>query len=76
MQDVKASSVGSGACGYGTLTAAQFPGLNLAGVSLSKSILGKEALKGCGACIELKCTDKEVRSVQKRVCSRANLKTS
>ena len=50
-----------GACGYGTLTTAQYPGLDLAGVSLSKSILGKYSLKGCGSCLEVRCTDKEVR---------------
>jgi len=61
-EDVAATSVPNGACGYGPLTAAQYPGLNFAGVSLKKSILGKYALKGCGACLEVRCTDKEACS--------------
>jgi hypothetical protein len=42
------------------LTQQQYPGLSLAGVSLSKSILAKYELKGCGSCLEVRCTDKEV----------------
>jgi len=54
--------VPNGACGYGVLTAAQYPGLNFAGVSLSKNALSKYALKGCGVCLEVRCTDKEACS--------------
>jgi len=56
-EDDKATTVPNGACGYGALTAAEHPGLNLAGVSLSKSIFSKYALKGCGVCLEIKCVD-------------------
>jgi hypothetical protein len=59
---VAAKTVPNGACGYGELSAADNPGLNFAGVSLSKSLFaGKYALKGCGVCIEIVCAD-EVRA--------------
>lgn len=57
LQDAKAKSTPNGACGYGELTAADNPGLNFAGVSLKKSLFSKYALKGCGVCLEIRCTD-------------------
>jgi expansin (peptidoglycan-binding protein) len=56
-EDVKATSAPNGACGFGPLSAAQVPGLNLAGVSFNTSIFSKYALKGCGACLEVRCVD-------------------
>jgi hypothetical protein len=56
-QDVKATSAPNGACGFGPLSAAQYPGLNLAGVSFSSSSFSKYPLKACGVCLEIRCID-------------------
>lgn len=65
-EDAKAKSTPNGACGYGELTAADNPGLNFAGVSLKKSIFSKYALKGCGVCLEIRCTDDACSSVARQ----------
>jgi hypothetical protein len=49
--------VPNGACGYGELSAEMYPGFSLAGVALDSSVFKGKALKGCGTCVEVKCTD-------------------
>ncbi|WIA34463.1 hypothetical protein OEZ86_012795 [Tetradesmus obliquus] len=51
------SSLPDASCGYGSLTAAEFPGFKLAGVA-PNSILKDKSMGGCGTCLEVKCTDK------------------
>lgn len=51
------SALPDASCGYGPLTAAEVPGLRLAGVS-ANSIFKDIPMRGCGACLEVKCTDK------------------
>jgi hypothetical protein len=53
------SALPDASCGYGPLTAAEVPGLRLAGVS-ANSIFKDSPMRGCGACLEVKCTDKTV----------------
>lgn len=62
MQDLSSTrAVPNGACGYGSLSAKDFPGFMLAGVSFVQSPVAKSAaMKGCGSCLEVKCTDKQV----------------
>jgi expansin (peptidoglycan-binding protein) len=47
-------AVPNGACGYGTLTAAQYPMFLLAGVGASNP-LTQGPQKGCGTCLEVQC---------------------
>eukprot|EP00878_Enallax_costatus_P003040 GHUV01003238.1.p1 GENE.GHUV01003238.1~~GHUV01003238.1.p1 ORF type:complete len:361 (+),score=78.47 GHUV01003238.1:811-1893(+) len=47
--------VPNGACGYGPMTAAQYPGYLIAGVGASNP-LTQGPQQGCGACLELQCT--------------------
>lgn len=51
------TSLPDASCGYGPLTAADVPGLSLAGIS-TNSIFKDSPMRGCGACLEVKCTDK------------------
>lgn len=46
--------VPNGACGYGTLTAAQYPFFMVAGVGANNPI-ARGAQRGCGTCLEVKC---------------------
>jgi hypothetical protein len=53
------TSLPDASCGYGPLTAAEFPGFKLVGISAS-SIFKDKPMRGCGACLEVKCVDKTV----------------
>jgi hypothetical protein len=57
LQEQSAKTVANGACGYGELSSELYPGFNLAGVALDSSVFKGKALKGCGTCVEIKCTD-------------------
>jgi hypothetical protein len=59
------------ACGYGPITAAELPGLKLAGVS-ANSIFKVSPMRGCGACLEVKCTDKTVSVTRIVWCGTTN----
>lgn len=48
----------NGACGYGPMTAAQYPFFLVAGVGASNPI-SKGAQRGCGTCLEVKCADSQ-----------------
>lgn len=61
LQDQPAKTVANGACGYGELSSELYPGFNLAGVALDSSVFKGKALKGCGTCVEIKCTDEVSR---------------
>lgn len=54
-----AKEVTGGACGYGPLSVAMHPNLDLtaSGVAQSKAPWSKKPLKGCGTCLEVKCSD-------------------
>eukprot|EP00878_Enallax_costatus_P004536 GHUV01004777.1.p1 GENE.GHUV01004777.1~~GHUV01004777.1.p1 ORF type:complete len:243 (+),score=69.95 GHUV01004777.1:209-937(+) len=49
-------AVPNGACGYGTLTSAQYPFFMVAGVA-AKNPITQSAQKGCGTCLEVQCVD-------------------
>lgn len=68
-QNAIATSVPNGACGFGTLTTTEHPGLALAGISQSKSALASGSVKGCGQCLSVRCTDKEVRAGWVSMCA-------
>jgi hypothetical protein len=59
-QNANVGTVPNGACGFGPI-AISGPRSGVAGISHSKSTLAAGALKGCGQCVEIRCTDKEVR---------------
>jgi hypothetical protein len=47
------------ACGFGALNSTLFPYFNVAGLPLG-SFLNNTLLHGCGACVEVECTDPTV----------------
>ncbi|KFM27098.1 Expansin-B1 [Auxenochlorella protothecoides] len=51
------SPAGSGACGYGTLSASSWPYDAIAVVNPDSPFLAGSAPQGCGTCLEIQCTD-------------------
>lgn len=52
----KPASLPDAACGFGEMKGSLYPGFALAGISFKASPLAQRAQRGCGTCVELRCT--------------------